>query len=355
MAPNGAGGRRYRIGVLPGDGTGPEVVAEGLKVLEAVASFGYDLAVYDWGGDRFLRTGDTLPEGGLEELRGLDAIYLGAVGHPDVPPGLLEREILLRIRFELDQYVNLRPVRLYPGIEIRVKEVDPDDVDLVVVRENVEGLYVGAGGFHRRGTPDEVAVQESVNTRRGVERVVRYAFDQARRRRKALALVHKTNVLNFAGDLWQRTVDAVGGEYPEVETRTYNVDAFCVLLLEDPARFDVVVTDNMFGDIVTDLAAVLQGGMGVAAGGNLNPGGVSMFEPIGGSAPQWTGTGGINPIAAIAALRMLLEELGEAQVSERVEAGIRLAVSKMRSQAAGRMGYSTQEVGDLVVEGAVNA
>lgn len=345
--------RRYRIGVIPGDGVGPELVDEGLKVLGAVADgFGCDPVVYDWGAGRYLRTGETLPEGAVQELRGLDAIYLGAVGDPRVPPGVLERGVLLRIRFELDQYVNLRPVRLYPGVDPRVKGVEPSDVDLVVVRENVEGLYVGAGGFHRRGTPDEVATQESVNTRRGVERVVRYAFDLARRRRRGVTLVHKTNVLGFAGDLWQRTVDDVAAEHPDVEAGYAHVDAFCVLLLEDPGRFDVVVTDNLFGDIVTDLGAVLQGGMGVAASGNINPRGVSMFEPIGGSAPPWAGTGGINPIAAIAAVGMMLEHLGEEAAAARVDAGIRFAVSKMASQQAGRMGFSTSEVGDLVVEGA---
>jgi 3-isopropylmalate dehydrogenase len=344
-------GRPYRIGVIPGDGVGPEVVAEGLKVLDAVG-VAYDRSTYDWGAERYLRTGETLPDGVIEELRGLDAIYLGAVGHPSVAPGVLERGILLRIRFELDQYLNLRPIRLYAGVESRVRGVEPEDVDLLVVRENVEGLYVGAGWFLGNGTPEEVAVQESVNTRRGVERVVRYAFGLAQKRRRRLTLVHKTNVLNYAGDLWQRTVDDVAAEHPDVETTYSHVDAFCVLLLEDPGRFDVVVTDNMFGDIVTDLGAVLQGGMGVAASGNVNPDGVSMFEPIAGTAPAWVGTGGINPIAAIAAVGMLLTALGEDEAAGRVEAGIRFAVPKMASQLAGQMGYSTFEVGDLVVEGA---
>ena len=346
----------YRLAVIPGDGTGPEVVAEGLKVLEAVRDGeAYETTIFDWGGGRYLATGETLPGGALEELRGFDAIYLGAVGHPDVPPGPLERDLLLAIRFGLDQFVNLRPVRLYPGVRTLVPHLQPEDVDLVVVRENVEGMYVGAGGLHARGTPQEVAVQESVNTRRGVERVVRYAFDLAERRRRHVTLVHKTNVLTFAGDLWQRTFDEVAAKHPGVETRYANVDAFCVMAVEDPSGFDVVVTDNMFGDIITDLGAVLQGGMGVAAGGNLNPEGVSMFEPIGGTAPEWTGTGGINPVAAIAAVAMLLEHLGQTEAARRVDAGIRLAVSKMASQLAGEMGFTTSEVGDLVVEGAGHA
>ncbi|HXF73459.1 MAG TPA: 3-isopropylmalate dehydrogenase [Actinomycetota bacterium] len=345
--------RAYRIGVIPGDGTGPEVVREGLKVLEAVRDgFEVELVRYDLGGERYLRTGEVLPDAVLEELRGLDAIYLGAVGHPDVPPGVLERGLLLRIRFELDQYVNLRPIRLYPGVRTLVPHHQPGDVDMVVVRENSEGLYTGAGGVHRRGTPFEVAVQESVNTRHGVERIVRFAFEQARRRRRHLTLVHKTNVLTYAGDLYQRVVDEVGREYPDVETAYCHVDAACVYLVESPQRFDVIVTDNMFGDIITDLGAVIQGGMGIAAGGNINPEGVSMFEPIGGTAPDHAGKGTINPLAAIGALGMLLEHLGEAEAARRVEAGIRFACSKMASMRAGEMGYSTSEVGDLVVEGA---
>lgn len=342
--------------MIPGDGVGPEVVAEGLKALDAVTEgFGYRATTYDWGGERYLRTGETLPDGAIEELRSLDAIYLGAVGHPDVPPGPLERDLLLKIRFELDQYVNLRPVRLHPGVTTRFRDLQPEDVDLVVVRENVEGLYAGAGRFHARGTEQEVAIQESVNTRLGVERVIRYAFGLAGSRRNHVTLVHKTNVLAYAGELWQRTFDRIAAENPGVETAFSNVDAFCVLLLEDPGRFDVVVTDNMFGDIVTDVGAVLQGGMGVAAGANINPQGVSMFEPIGGTAPQWAGTGQINPIAAIAAVGMLLQHLGESEAAARVEAGIRMAVSKMESQLAGEMGFTTSEVGDLVVEGALGA
>jgi len=350
--------KTHRIAVIPGDGTGPEVVREGLKVLEAVASgFALDTVTYELGGEGYLRTGETLPDPVLEELRGLDAIYLGAVGHPDVPPGILERDLLLRIRFELDQYVNLRPVRLYPGVVSPIAGLEPNDVDLVFVRENSEGLYVGAGGFHRRGSPDEVAIQESVNTRPGVQRCLGFAFDYARRaeRRRHVTLVHKTNVLNYAGDLWRRAFQETALAHADVETAYVHVDAACVYLVEDPGRFDVVVTDNMFGDILTDLAATIQGGLGVAAGANLNPDGVSMFEPIGGTAPDHAGKGTINPIAAIAAAGMLLEDLGETEAARRVDAGIRLAVRKMSSMRAGEMGYTTAEVGDLVAEGAANA
>ncbi len=352
-----AGVRAHRIAVIPGDGTGPEVIREGLKVLEAVRAlegFEVELETFDLGGERYLRTGEVLPDEELERLRRVDAIYLGAVGHPQVKPGILERELLLRIRFELDQYVNLRPVIRYPGVRTLVPSHGEGDVDFVVVRENSEGLYTGAGGFHRRGTPYEVAVQESINTRHGVERIVRYAFELARSRgrRRKLTLVHKTNVLTYAGDLYQRVVDELAPSYPEVETDYVHVDAACIYFLEQPSRFDVIVTDNMFGDIITDLGAVIQGGMGIAAGANINPEGVSMFEPIGGTAPDHVGKGTINPLAAIGALQMLLRSLGEEGAATRVDAGIRFACSKMHSMRAGEMGYSTAEVGDLVVEAA---
>jgi 3-isopropylmalate dehydrogenase len=346
--------RSYRIGVIPGDGTGPEVVREGLKVLEAVRSgFAVEPVRFDLGGERYLRTGEILPEEELVRLKEMDAIFLGAIGHPDVRPGILERALLLRIRFELDEYVNLRPVIRYPGVKTLVPSHTEDDVNFVVVRENSEGLYGGAGGFHRKGTPYEVAVQESINTRHGVERIVRYAFEYAQRpdRRKKLTLVHKTNVLTYAGDLYQRVVDELAREFADVETDYVHVDAACIFFLAEPSRFDVIVTDNMFGDIITDLGAMIQGGMGLAAGGNINPDGVSMFEPIGGSAPRHTGTGAINPLAAIGALQMLLEDLGEAEAAGRVDAGIRFACSKLPSMRAGEMGYTTSEVGDLVVEG----
>ena len=350
--------RSYRVGVIPGDGTGPEVVSEALKVLGAVADgFVVDTVPYDLGGERSLRTGETLPEAVLEELRDVEAILLGAIGHPDVPPGVLERGVLLRLRFELDQYVNLRPVRAYPGVSLPVATVQPEDVDMVFVRENAEGLYVGAGGFSRRGTGEEVATQESVNTRHGVDRCLRYAFELAREpeRRRHVTLAHKTNVLTYAGDLWSRAFAEMAERYPDVSTDYVHVDAACVYLVEDPGRFDVVVTDNMFGDILTDLAATIQGGMGVAAGANLNPEGVSMFEPIGGTAPDHAGRGTINPIAAIAAGGLMLEALGEHAAARRVDAGIRSVAPKLRSMRAAEMGFTTSEVGDMIAEAAADA
>jgi 3-isopropylmalate dehydrogenase len=347
--------RPYRIGVIPGDGTGPEVVGEALKVLDVVRDDApVELEHFDLGADRYLRTGETLPDEELVRLAGCDAILLGAVGDPRVPPGILERDLLLRIRFELDQYVNLRPIVRYPGVKTLLPHHADADVDMVVVRENSEGLYTGGGGFHRKGTPHEVAVQESINTRHGVERLVWYAFDLAMRpgRRRKVTLVHKTNVLTYAGDLYQRVVDEMAAAFPDVETDYAHVDAACLYLIEDPARFDVIVTDNMFGDIITDLGAVIQGGLGIAAGGNINPQGISMFEPIGGTAPAETGRETINPLAAIGALALLLHELGLAAAADRVDRGVRFAVGKMASMRAGEMGFSTPEVGDLVIEGA---
>jgi 3-isopropylmalate dehydrogenase len=346
-----------RIGVIKGDGTGPEVVAEGLKVLDAVKGDAtFELVEFDLGAERYLRTGDVLPDEELDGLREMDAVFLGAVGDPRVKPGILERDLLLKARFGLDQYVNLRPVVRYPGVETLVPSHSEDDVNFVVVRENSEGLYTGAGGFHRKGTQYEVAIQESINTRHGVERIVRYAFDLAMRpdRRRKLTLVHKTNVLTFAGDLYQRVVDEVSTEYPDVETDYVHVDAACIYFLDWPGRFDVIVTDNMFGDIITDLGAMIQGGMGIAAGGNINPEGVSMFEPIGGTAPDHTGKGTINPLAAIEAVEMLLRQLGQDEAAARVDRGIRAATQQMKSMRAGEMGMSTAEVGDLVVEGAAS-
>ena len=348
-------GTSHTIGVIPGDGTGPEVVAEGLKVLNAVRDAEVVLIAFDLGADRYLRTGEVLPDEELMRLAGCDAIFLGAVGDPRVRPGILERDLLLKIRFQLDQWVNLRPVVRYPGVQTLVPSHGEDDVNFVVVRENSEGLYTGAGGFHRKGTPLEVAVQESINTRHGVERIVRYAFELAAspERRGRLTLVHKTNVLTFAGDLYQRTVDEVASEFPSVEADYVHVDAACIYFLDSPSRFDVIVTDNMFGDIITDLGAMIQGGMGIAAGGNINPDGVSMFEPIGGTAPSETGKGTINPLAAIGAMEMLLRQVGEHQAAAKVDRGIRAATSQMKSMRAGEMGFTTSQVGDLVVEGAI--
>ena len=361
----------HRIALIPGDGTGPEVVREGLKVLHAVAdleNFQYEIQEFDFGGERYMRTGEVLPESALEELRHFRAIYLGAVGHPDVPPGILEKGLLLRLRFDLDQYINLRPVKLYPGVETPLAGKGPDDIDFVVVRENTEDLYAGAGGFLKKGTPDEVAIQTSINTRKGVERCLRWAFEYCRKRNAAnawkglrtddlengkrgqLTLVAKTNVLTYGSELWQRAFDELAQEYPDVKTDYNHVDACCMWMLKNPEWYDVIVTTNMFGDIITDLAAMIQGGLGLAAGGNINPDGVSMFEPMGGSAPKYTGKGVINPLAAIAALQMMLEFLGEETAARRVEKAIKYVTGeKLKDMSAGKMGYTTEEVGDLVV------
>lgn len=346
--------KEYKIAVMPGDGTGPEVIAEGVKVIEAAASrFGFklDMTWYDYGGERYKRTGEVLPEGAVEDLKRYQAIYLGAIGHPDVKPGILEKGILLSLRFALDQYVNLRPVILYPGVDTPLKDKKPEDIDFVVVRENTEGLYTGAGGVLKKGTPDEVAVQESINTRKGVERCIRFAFDYCRKRnkRKKLTLCGKTNVLTFAFDLWERTFYEVAKEYPDIQTDYAHVDATCMWMVKNPDWFDVIVTDNMFGDIITDLGAMIQGGMGIAAGGNINPSGVSMFEPIGGSAPKYTGKNVINPMAAICAGAMMLDTLGESEAAKTIEDAVKIVVSKhLKSLSAGKMGYGTNEVGDLV-------
>ncbi len=346
----------HKIAVIPGDGIGPEVVREGLKVLEAVGNkrgFKYKLKHYDLGGSHYLKTGKTLPDNTLEEFKGYNAIYMGAVGHPEVAPGILERGLLLKIRFELDQYINLRPVRLYPGVDCPLKDKKPEDIDFIVVRENTEGLYVGSGGFLRKGTPQEVAVQESFNTRMGVERCVRYAFELTKKRGRAkrLLLCGKTNVLNYAHDLWMRVFEEVAGEYPDVTTEYAHVDAVCMWMVKNPERFDVIVTDNMFGDIITDLGAMIQGGLGIAAGGNINPEGVSMFEPIGGSAPKYAGKNVANPLAAICACAMMLNHLGEAESADNVENAVKKVIStRLKGLEAGRMGATTQEVGDMVAE-----
>lgn len=346
----------YNIAVIPGDGTGPEVVREGLKVLRAVSEklgFEYELTEYDFGGDKYLRTGSILPKEALEELRHYDAIYLGAIGHPDCPPGLLEKGILLTMRFELDLYINLRPVKLYPGVDCPLKDKGPEDIDFVVVRENTEDLYVGAGGVYKKGTPDEIAIQESINTRKGVERCVRYAFNIARERNKQnkVTLCAKTNVLTYAHDLWERVFYEVAEEYEDITADYAHVDATCMWMVKNPEWFDVIVTTNMFGDIITDLGAMIQGGMGIASGGNINPNGVSMFEPIGGSAPKYTNQNVINPIAAIASCQLMLDHLDEKEAAKAIEKAIIHGVSeKMKSMDAGKMGYGTDEVGDLIVD-----
>jgi 3-isopropylmalate dehydrogenase len=346
----------YKIAVIPGDGTGPEVVNEALKVLRAIAekeNFQLALSFYNLGAEHYFKTGETLPDSVFEELKKAQAIFLGAIGHPDVKPGILEQGIILRLRFALDQYINLRPVKLYPGVNTPLKDKGPEHIDFVIVRENTEGLYTGAGGFLKKGTPDEVAIQESINTRKGVERCLRYAFEFCLKRNKErkLTLGAKTNVLNYASDLWARTFQDVAKDYPQVKAEYAHVDALCMWMIKNPEWFDVIVTDNLFGDIITDLGAIVQGGLGIAAGGNINPHGVSMFEPMGGSAPKYTGKNVINPLAAIAACQMMLDHLGEKKAAQRVENAMAQVLGKhVKSLAAGEMGHTTQEVGDLVVK-----
>jgi 3-isopropylmalate dehydrogenase len=356
----------YKIAVLPGDGTGPEVTVEAVKVLKVAAekfNFEVDLTEFDFGGERYMKTGETLSDSDVEELRQFDSILLGAIGHPDVAPGILEKGILLKARFALDQYINLRPVKLYPGVETPLKDKGPDDIDFVVVRENTGDLYTGTGGFSLKGTPHEVAVQSAVYNRFQVDRCLKYAFEYTRKHGKkargkgdknTLALCGKTNVLTYVYDLWERAFNEMGEkEYPDIEREYYHVDATCMWMVKNPEWFDVIVTGNMFGDIITDLGAMIQGGMGIAAGGNINPDpkGVSMFEPIGGSAPKYTGKGVINPLAAICAAQMMLAALGEEEAADVIEKAVmHVTANKLKSLAAGKMGYSTSGVGDLVAE-----
>ncbi|NPV02705.1 MAG: 3-isopropylmalate dehydrogenase [Brevinematales bacterium] len=350
----------YNIAVLGGDGTGPEVVAEGIKVLEAVKGkfkINFDFHYYDFGGERYLKTGKIIDSDDINELRKYDAIFLGAIGHPDVKPGILEKGLLLRLRFELDQYINLRPVKLYPGVDTPIKNKTPEDVDFIVVRENSGGIYTGHGGATLVGTPHEVATQVMVYDRFTVDRCLKYAFELKKKRSKqskkyadkAITLVHKTNVLTYTGDLWFRAFNEMGEkDYKEFKRDYAHVDATTMWFVKNPEWFDVLVTENLFGDIITDLGAMVQGGMGIAAGGNINPEGVSMFEPIGGSAPKYTGQHVINPLAAIEAGRMMLDELGETEAALAIEKSVASACTKLKSLAAGKMGYSTEEVGDLV-------
>src|SRR5271170_1730988 len=354
--------KSYPIAVIAGDGTGPEVVREAIKVLDAAGekfNLKLDYTHYDLGGDRFLRTHEALPDSVVPELRRFPAILLGAIGHPEVKPGILEKGILLRLRFELEQYINLRPVKLYDERFCPLKDKKPEHIDFVVVRENNEGLYTGSGGFVFKGTPHEIAIQESVNTRRGVERCLRFAFELAQKRNKdkKLTLCGKTNVLTYAWDLWERAFHEIGQkDYPEIKRDYAHVDATTMWFVKNPEWFDVIVTDNMFGDIITDLGAMIQGGMGIAAGGNINPQGTSMFEPIGGSAPKYTGKNVINPLAAICAGGLMLDFLGDREsvdalkkAAQAIEtAVIKTVREKLKSLAAGKMGYGTKEVGDLV-------
>ena len=347
--------KAYTIGVIPGDGIGPEIIREGVKVAEAAAArcgFRMDLVPFDFSGERYLKTGLLVSDVDIAGLRKLDAIYLGAVGHPDVAPGILEKGVLLKIRFALDQYINLRPVKLYPGVYTPIRDKGPEQIDYVVVRENTEGAYCGIGGAFRVGTPDEIATQTDVSTRRGVERCVRYAFDLAKRRggRKTVTVVDKANVLTYAGDLWRRTARAVAADYPGIKLDYAFVDATCMWMVKNPEWFDVIVTNNMFGDIITDLGAMTQGGLGIAAGGNINPGGVSMFEPIHGSAPKYTGKNVACPLATIAAGGMMFDALGETRAAGLIEQAIMRATAegRLKSLEAGRMGMGTAEAGDLV-------
>jgi 3-isopropylmalate dehydrogenase len=346
------GSRTIRLAVVGGDGIGPEVVAEAHKVLRAATpeNVSIEETAYDLGARRWHRTGETLPDAVLEEIRGHDAILLGAVGDPSVPSGVLERGLLLRLRFELDHYVNLRPVRLYPGVAVPLANARPESVDMVVVREGTEGPYTGAGGVMRKGTPAEIATQESINTAFGVERVARYAFNRAMvRPRRKLTLVHKTNVLTYAGDLWQRTVDALAKEFAEVSVDYCHVDAASMFFVSAPERFDVIVTDNLFGDILTDLGAAVAGGIGLAASGNINPEGTapSMFEPVHGSAPDIAGQQKADPTAAILSAAMLCEHLGLSAEATRIEQAVADDLVERQGAWAAR---TTVEVGDDIAE-----
>jgi 3-isopropylmalate dehydrogenase len=340
-------GSTVRLAVIGGDGIGPEVTAEALKVLRAAApDVSFDSTEYDLGARRWHRTGETLPDTVLEEIRGHDAILLGAVGDPSVPSGVLERGLLLRLRFELDHYVNLRPVRLYPGVASPLAKGSPETIDMVVVREGTEGPYTGAGGVMRRGTPEELATQESLNTRFGVERVARYAFEQAvARPRNKLTLVHKTNVLTFAGDLWQRAVDSLAKEYPEVSVDYQHVDAASMFFVTQPERFDVIVTDNLFGDILTDLGAAVAGGIGLAASGNINPARryPSMFEPVHGSAPDIAGQSKADPTAAVLSAALLCSHLGLPEAAAKIEQAVADDLIERQRERAARTTVETGE------------
>ena len=348
--------KSYNIALLPGDGTGPEVLREGIKVLDAAASkykFSLNYTRYDLGGERYLKTGETLPDSVIEEVRKTDCIFLGAIGHPDVKPGILEVGILLKMRFALDQYINLRPVKLYPGVETPLKDKGPADIDFVVIRENTGGIYTGVGGAVQVGTPNEIATQVMIYSRPVVERCIRYAYEYTRKRnrRKQLTLVHKMNVLTYTGDLWHRVFREVGdAHYPDIKQDYNHVDACNMWFVKSPEFYDVIVTENLFGDIITDLGAMIQGGLGIAAGGNINPEGVSMFEPMGGSAPKYTGQNIINPLAAICAGGMMLETLGETEAAQAIDKAVSdtLASGRIKSLAAGKMGMGTTQVGDLV-------
>ncbi len=343
----------YKLAVIPGDGVGQEVTPQAVKAITAAADrfqFTLELQEYDLGGERYLRTGEVMSDSVRDELKGFDSILLGAVGLPAVPPGVLERGLLLNIRFAFDQYINLRPIKLYEGVPSPIVGLTPDRLDIVVVRENTEGTYVGTGGVLRKGTPHEVATQNSVNTRFGVERVIRDAFERANKRDKHLTVAHKTNVLGFAGDLWMRTAEDVSRDFPEVAWDYVHVDALCLYLINSPERFDVIVTDNLFGDIVTDLGAAIQGGLGLASSGNLNPSGAapSMFEPVHGSAPDIAGQGLANPVAAVLSGAMLLESLGQTEAALAVETAAQEELKILGAMAGPDMGATTDQIGDRI-------
>ena len=349
-------GKRYRIAVLPGDGIGPEVTREAVETLRLAAEirgFSLEFQSYPFGADHYLKTQEMFPPSALEEMRGQDAILLGAIGDPRIPVGVLERAIISGIRFGLDLYVNLRPIKLYTESLCPLKNKGSDDIDMVVVRENTEDVYAGIGGFLKKGTPDEVAVQEMIFTRKGVERIIRYAFDLCRRRarRKKLTMVDKANAVG-AMDLWTRTFEEVGREYPDVERDHAYIDAACMWMVKNPESFDTVVVSNMFGDILTDLGAAIQGGMGVAASGNIHPGRVSMFEPIHGSAPKHAGKNVASPIGAILAAQMLLEHLGESEAGNLIGSAVGEIFSSGKLRSTGTdSGVGTKEQGNLVRDG----
>lgn len=357
--------RHYKFGVIPGDGIGPEVIQQALRVLEAVSrveGFTYETVTYPWSGEHYLRTGELMPESILDEYRKLDAILLGAIGHPQVETGLVERAVIFGLRQGLDLYVNLRPVKLYAEHLCPLKDKKPEDIDLVVVRENTEDAYAGAQGFFKKGTPDEVAIAEMIYTRKGTERIIRYAFELARKRAQARAggvgalktpkvtMVDKANAVR-AHDLWTRTFAEVGKEYPDIAQDHAYVDAACMWMVKNPEWFDVIVTTNIFGDIITDLGAMIQGGMGIAASGNIHPGKTSMFEPIHGSAPKHAGKNVASPLGAIGAVAMMLDYIGESSAAKRIEDAVRqLLVSKRIPSATSDSGVSTTQQGDMVVE-----
>ncbi len=368
--------KNYKIAVIAGDGIGPEVIREGLKVLDAVSQkYKFELlpTPFNFGGERYLKTGEILSDGEIKKLKEFDAIYLGAIGHPEVKPGLLEKGILLKLRFDLNLYVNLRPVKLYANVKTPIKDKKPKDIDYLVFRENTGDVYMGVGEFKNKGGANEVAIQQMIYSREQVERCIRFAFEYLKKLHQKnpwvgltkeeikkgfvgkLTLCGKTNVLTYVFDLWERVFNEVAKNYPLIKTDYVHVDAICIYMIEDPSRFNGIVTSNMFGDIITDLAAVTQGGMGVAASANINPQGVSMFEPVHGTAPSFAGKNIINPIASILTAMMMMRHLGEEKAAQDIETSVRKVLKKMKSMLAGKMGYTTSQVGDMVVKNLGNS